>query len=222
MARSVLGQGDVRAAIKIRVKRPLTLAACEEAIGESAWAWKGRCFEIASKIVDAGLVHGTAVYGHWLGPVSQQSMFYTPWGGFVQHGWIVLADDATVIDPTRWAFEAVPPYLFKGALGDEYDEGGNQWRALMRGPCPPSNPSRSRKVPTKIMKARTWRFVRAYLELDRTTRVLSIQQLYDLATAPLVDLGAHAFDVFSALKALHLSAFIPIDNARRVLSGRWK
>lgn len=83
-------------------KRLPTLAACERTLGEKAETWKGRCFEIASRLVREGLVSGHAVYGHWRGDVAKGSMFYGNTCGFVQHGWVVLAD-GRIFDPTRWA-----------------------------------------------------------------------------------------------------------------------
>lgn len=95
-----------------------TLAECEEAIGEPAKKWVARCYEIASKIVKAGLVSrerglgGEAVYGHWVGPISPRSHFAERRHlGFVQHGWIHVPT-GLVIDPTRWVFEARSPYIY--------------------------------------------------------------------------------------------------------------
>ncbi len=96
-----------------------TLQECEKAVGEPASAWVARCFEIASKIVDAGLVSrkrglgGEAVYGHWVGPISPRSHFAERRAlGFTQHGWIHVEAHGMVIDPTRWVFEAKAPYLY--------------------------------------------------------------------------------------------------------------
>jgi len=96
-----------------------TLRECEKAIGEPATAWVSRCYEIARKIVDTGLVSrergldGVAVYGHWVGPISPRSHFADRAKlGFVQHGWIYVEAHGMVIDPTRWVFEAKQPYLY--------------------------------------------------------------------------------------------------------------
>jgi len=99
-----------------------TIEECEMAIGEPAEKWAGRCFEIASKIVDAGLVPGgEAVYGHWLGEISSKSRFADRRHvGFVQHGWIWVEGEGIVIDPTRWAFEARTPYIYVGEEPDDW------------------------------------------------------------------------------------------------------
>jgi len=209
----------------------LTLACCEESIGEKASAWAGRCYEIARAIVDAKLVRGVAVYGHWLGPVDKKSKFWRDGAlPFVQHGWIVLHDDERILDPTRWAFEARKPYLFLGLPTKPdgrvcYDEGGNLWRSAMRGPPPSFDPdAKTYKVTARVMDAATWRFVEEYLRLDVTEQepgILTVHQIMWLANSPLPELGEHAVKVYAAIKKLELEVFIPIDNARRVEEGRW-
>ncbi len=73
--------------------------------------WSARCYEVASAMVKAKVVKGTAVYGHWLGAVEPG----TPFAGrpLIQHGW-VLQKDSTVVDPTRWVFEGRAPYIWTG------------------------------------------------------------------------------------------------------------
>jgi hypothetical protein len=100
-----------------------TLQACEKALGAPASAWVARCYEIACAIVKAKLVPGgEAVYGHWLGPIARTSHFASRASmGFTPHGWIYVQDEGLVIDPTRWAFEAVTPYLYSGREPDAWD-----------------------------------------------------------------------------------------------------
>lgn len=78
--------------------------------------WPGKCYEIASAMVDAKIVPGgTAVYGHWIGPIHSRSIFADRAQlGFCNHGWIIMPD-GVVIDPTRYVFEACAPYIFHGA-----------------------------------------------------------------------------------------------------------
>ncbi len=101
-------------------KRLPTLAECEKALGEKAETWVARCYEISCAIVRAGLVKGQAVYGHWVGRVSRKSHFanrrHLP---FIPHGWLLL-EDGRVLDPTRWVFEAVAPYLYVGEPPDDW------------------------------------------------------------------------------------------------------
>lgn len=99
-----------------------TLQECEQVLGEPASTWAGRCFEIASKIVDAKLIElpAVAVYGHWIGPIHPKSQFATRRNlGFTQHGWIWIEDLGMVVDPTRFVFEHRAPYIFADYEPDE-------------------------------------------------------------------------------------------------------
>jgi len=63
---------------------------------------------------------GRARHGHWTGDVAYGSHFdrraQLP---FIAHGWIQL-DDGRVLDPTRWVFENVAPYLYVGEPPDTW------------------------------------------------------------------------------------------------------
>src|SRR5262245_4545237 len=106
----------------------LTLGLLEEEVGEPAEDWEARCYEIACHAANIIGPEATAVYGHWLGPVSREGYWAQRAGHpFIPHGWVLLRD-GRVLDPTRWSFEAVQPYLFLSVPGPEYDEGGNKMR----------------------------------------------------------------------------------------------
>lgn len=90
----------------------LTIEAVEKAIGIPSGKWHGRCYEVACLVVKAKLVHGTAVYGHYKGPVAKTGYWASRQDQvFQRHGWIVLDDDR-ILDPTRWSFENKKPYLY--------------------------------------------------------------------------------------------------------------
>lgn len=207
---------------------PLTV--CERVLGEKAERWEARCFEIASRFVAKKLVEGVAVYGHWRGPVHPRSRFYAKSQAvpFVQHGWVLLPDNR-VVDPTRWCFEAVKPYVFYGDNEGEYDEGGNLWRAAQRGPLPRYDALEdvTIEITKEVMDAPTWSFVEKYLELDYTIAEqpvgeLTREQLLYLAHAPPQQLGEHAGAIYEALSKLGEGALVPIDNRRMVERSRGK
>ncbi|TAL42437.1 MAG: hypothetical protein EPN91_08640 [Salinibacterium sp.] len=91
----------------------------QEAAKRIQWplsTWPGNCFGVASKLVKDKVIKGTAVYGHWLGPVARTcKMFYGK--PIINHGWI-LQKDGTVVDPTRYVFEGVQPYIWEGKQSD--------------------------------------------------------------------------------------------------------
>mgnify|MGYP000921015865 CR=1 FL=1 len=99
-----------------------SLAACEHTIGRPAATWVGQCYAIATLFVEAGLVPGgVAVYGHWLGGASPRSHFAERWNlPFINHGWVYVQALGRVVDPTRWTFEAVSPYVYTGYEPDDY------------------------------------------------------------------------------------------------------
>lgn len=200
-------------------KRMPTLAACERALGEKAEAWKGRCFEIASRLVREGLVTGHAVYGHWRGDVAKGSMFYGSTCGFVQHGWVVLAD-GRIFDPTRWAFENVLPYLHVGpGSAAECDEGGNIFRRTMQGPPPPydEHETQYNLTPTLLGSA-AWRHVERLLRMDVVEQkpgILDADQLFWLANADYDSLRPYATEIYTAIERLGQRALIPFDNLKR-------
>ncbi len=145
----------------------------------------------------------------------------------MQHGWIVLSRDSRVLDPTRWVFEHQAPYLFLGDPGKLYDEGGNEWRTVMRGGVPAFDTSeRAIKFDGRAMDSETWNFVERYLQIDymdgeQEPGMLSRSQVVWLANAPLAQLGRHASGVYDALEKVGEVALIPIDNFRRVKEGRF-
>jgi len=197
-----------------------TLKQAEKALGEPASAWKARCFEIASRIVAAGLVEGVAVYGHWRGPVAKGTTFAGRGTGFVQHGWVLLPD-GKVLDPTRWCFEGGEPYLYIGP-SDHYDEGGNNFREDTD-PYPPEYDSFEPQLDftQKILPSDAWNFVEKILRLDHIPEdwepgTVTIDQARWLAKRSPKTLGPHVLAIYRALFALNMGALVPLDNRRMV------
>ncbi len=117
----------------------LRVSHIEKAIGLPASEWHGKCMLISKSVVELDLVTGAAVYGHYLGPVDPSSFWATRSAcGFIQHSWVLLRG-GRILDPTRFSFENVDPYIHVGQVKPDYDEGGNIWRASMRKPCPEAN-----------------------------------------------------------------------------------
>lgn len=184
------------------------------------------------------------VRGHWVGPVNADSFFgHRNNFPFIQHSWIqvegldyvvpeaplikidqpisptIKVTRNPIIDPTRFAFEGVEPYIYIGG-SDHYDPGGNQWRAVTMG-VPPTLFPRDRMT-TLNLKADT----RVWL-LDLTEDYghtgedgrYSVTLCMWLANLPLQKLGIYARDIFEALIETGLAGFIPIDN-RHIVLGR--
>lgn len=195
----------------------LTIEQVEKAINFEAMGWHGNCFGVATSIVQAGLVEGTAVYGHYLGYIDPDG-YWEKYAGhpFVQHGWVLL-DDGRILDPTRWSFENEEPYLALFTEDDEefgdYDEGGEEWREAMRMPFPDADPNDdlvSIELPPECAA-----FVNSMLPEGVTVQALSIQQVMWIANAPYDSFGPFVAEIYKGISEATSSAFIPLDNQRR-------
>lgn len=192
----------------------LTAQSAAQALGIPLESWRGQCFGIATALVEKGLVPGHAVYGHYLGRVSPQSV---PFGSrrqvpFQAHGWVVLPD-GRILDPTRWVFEAKSPYLFIGPYDNpEYDEGGNRLRTLMRGPAV-ADPPAARTITLPLL-GEAAAFARLAFGHDSPFGLNEARWLAHTAPA---EAGLAIAGLYEALVAANLVALIPFDNRMAVL-----
>lgn len=185
--------------------------------------WKGNCYCIASKLVASGAIKGRAVYGHWLGDVDRHSFFrhrrHLP---FIPHGWIVTEDN-TIVDPTRWVFEAIDPYLYYG--GDvkdpeemnTYDEGGNSWRSATLKPVPKFNSKE--RLYTVVMSEDAKDHLMELIghRTQPQLKDLSFGLMFWVGNLPPDLLGQYDVEIFQWFVNVGLGALIPIDNRIMVL-----
>lgn len=192
-----------------------TIETCERAIGEPAAAWKGRCHEIAMKLVQDGLFPpGTRTeYGGYFGPIVPNSYFAARRHvGICRHGWIRLPD-GRVVDPTRWVFEDVTPYLFVGHDHDkEYDLVMGRL-AARRGPAPEFDPDDD---PRELPLDPSAENLRCYLATvfgrdPATSHVLSRGQIFWLANQPPAVHGDLAETLYAAIRDSGWKGAIPLD-----------
>jgi hypothetical protein len=201
------------------VTQPLpTLRKIERALGEPASRWAGRCSEIATRIVEQGLLPpgSVSVYGHWTGPVARGSYFDHFRGlPFVQHGWVLLPG-GRVLDATRWALEGAAPYLYIGPA-DHYDEGGAEWQESRQDAPPPPSGRRIEIDLPPCTAAFVSDRVGCLLTASRPgTLELGIKQLMWIANKSPRQLGPHAGPLYRGLFAAGVGALVPVDNVRRV------
>ncbi len=201
-----------------------SLAQVEQALGEKADKWAGRCFEIASRVVASNLVKGVAVYGHFTGRIDPKSYFGNrSHMAFCQHGWVLLdvKNDGRVFDPTRWAFENKKPYLHVGPLTQEYDEGGNRWRLVQMGTAPDYCESEKKiKFSATCLPSAAWNHVEKLLGIEYAFSTqepgsLCESQVYWIANAPFDLLEPHAATIYKALSRKNLGGWVPFDNQSR-------
>lgn len=176
----------------------------EKAIGTPVQEWKENCYAISCAIVKAGLVNGFAVYGHYVGPVAKKRL------PFERHGWVLLKD-GRVLDPTRWVFENVPPYIYIGLNNGDYDEGGNAWASENERPCPLE--ASERNVTLTLEPA-----AQAYVEklMNRPLDGIGMPQVFWLANLAYDRLGPFVEEIYRALEKAGHKAFVSIDNWRKM------
>ena len=130
------------------------------------------------------------MYGFYYGPVAETSMFHGK--GLIRHGWVVC-EDGTLVDPTRWVFEDVDPYIYAINVKDstaDYDPG---MRSVRQSPC---------------NEADALDFIDAYLDGER---FFEVEYLRDLANTFPEDMPGLAGEVYDYIAALGYKGLIPID-----------
>ena len=195
-------------------------------IGVPASDWPGRCDEIARMALGAGLYpDGKAHYGCYHGPVSPRSIFADDKVLRPQHGWIVLTN-GTVIDLTRWVFEASDPYIAQIPRADprhrQYDLGGVGLDRMINGvpgaPGPDAvlgNATVARPCPLDTADPAALRFI--HLHFHCLPSELTRAQVHWLAHQRPGELGKAARPIFQAIEKAGMGGSIPIDLWRAVI-----
>lgn len=191
------------------MKEQLNIQEIEVQIDIPIDVWEGNCHGIASAIVKSGMIDGRVERGHWLGDVSAGSTFYKR--TIIPHSWI-RASDGSIIDPTRWCFEQVEPYIYIGKDEDSYDVGGNQLRMAIMNPLPEFNPN-GKRVDLKLKEpCRTFVFA-----LLNNPPFITINQLFWLGNLSPDSFDGHVKEVYEAIEKSGNIAIIPIDNCNTIL-----
>lgn len=201
--------------------KALAIEELEEWIGEDAEDWEGRCYEIAT--MAAELVDGTPVYGHYTGYVDKDG-FWSKSASmpFQRHGWVKLSD-GRVLDPTRWSFEGKEPYIYIGS-GEDYDEGGNEFRSLIDTPRLDASDKRVKLA----LEGDALLMVLSLLGADQTIEegdgiVVNTTQAAWLANLPYDVLSPYQAEIYDAISSAGQGGHIRFDNwerARRESGGR--
>lgn len=167
--------------------------------------WPGQCYAVACMMLDAGVIKGRDVYGHYQGYVSSKSMFAG--NLIVRHGWIETPDKK-IVDPTRWVFENKEPYIYIGK-NDNYDEGGDGFRTLSRQPKPDFSASERQ---LELDNSTPSYAVRAIAKLPPSRQTISMSEAFWVANLSRAQLGTLMIPVYSYLINNNLKALIPLDN----------
>lgn len=184
--------------------------------------WPGACHAIASMMVKEadtiGLPEGSVVTrGHWVGPIHEDSGFRGP---IAQHSWVTIPD-GRVIDPTRYVFENLPPYIWEGDEGDQddYDPGSNKVRKVISGdrPWPEVGPEDTKLIHLGL-DTTSRDFLRAAGAGMMSDNYFSNRQLIWIAHLdPYVSDREILHRIWREIDRAGLRAYIPYDNAEVVL-----
>lgn len=186
----------------------LTIEMLEECLGQPASEWHGKCSQLAHATISI-LGHGHYAYGHYYGKIDPKG--YWSHRGIARHGWVLLGD-GRILDPTRWSFENVDPYIYIGPNGTDYDEGGNALRGFMRTPCPSADDEKAIGL-KEVMESRYF-----FEELTKTPfEEITQSQAMWVANAPYDELGIAVAPIYRTLIENKMEAFIPVDNYNRAL-----
>jgi hypothetical protein len=152
-------------------------------------------------------------YGHYHGFIHPECERFGD-RQFTHHGWIERR--TTIVDPTRWVFECVEPYIYVGPKDDEdYDFGGNRVKAMYMRPAPPFDPT-SGSGDTWELPDNIERF--AKFILGHEDKTVSCVQVMWLANLPLDMLGEFAKPVYEfIINKVGLPGMIPMDNRGEIL-----
>ena len=184
----------------------LTILDLEEALGGDVDLWHGKCTSVS--YAAQKLVGGHNIYGHYLGYIDADGHWGDRRGFPNHHGWVLL-DDGRVLDPTRWSFENVEPYIYIGNNEEDYDEGGGRMRSELTKPCPSSD---GKKANLKCDAS----VIPLFEHLtDTPFDEMSEGQVFWIANLPYERLDFSVADIYETLINNEMGAFIPTDNRAR-------
>ncbi len=187
----------------------LTIEDIENKLDLPTEHWHGKCTLIAHYA--HWFIGGHEIYGKYQGPIDEDGYWENRRALPNNHGWVLL-DDGRILDPTRWSFENVEPYIYIGKNDDDYDEGGNNMRAAFRQPCPSARDGRPANMKEVVASAPLF---------ERLTNApfneMTIEQALWVANTPYDELDFAVASIYETLIANKMGAFIPIDNIKRAI-----
>ena len=183
----------------------LTIERLEKETRMSTRQWHGKCTLLAH--FACKLVGGNEIYGDYHGFIHPKG-FWSGRGPFTHHGWVLL-DDGRVLDPTRWSFENIEPYIYLDHNTKDYDEGSNRSRRMFRRPCPEMRGAPADLVAPKCVHA-------LFEHLTGTPFAkMTREQACWVANLGYDELDFAVADIYETLINNDMSALIPIDNLKR-------
>jgi len=192
----------------------------EDCLGMPAASWAFNCHLVATRAIENGCLDARAQYGFYTGHVSDKCEVAVWKRQYAQkvpirHGWAV-SEDGVITDLTRWVFEGKAPYIAVIYPTDkeygEYDQGMAKFKERLAKPCP------ARDDPRPNLSRPAAAFQPGELEPwimemtgDAQGHPFTMGQIIWLANLGPQHLGERGRDLYRALEAAGLRAFVPTD-----------
>ena len=123
------------------------------------------------------------------------------------------------MDPTRWSFENVEPYIWIGENDGSYDEGANALKQMMRRPC--EKRQGLDKLHHLLLQPKVsgdiWLLSERRIGRDDMGLIVDARQGFWIANLPYELLEPHAREVYLAVSRAFGKAAVPIDNWQRAM-----
>lgn len=195
------------------MKKKYNINNLAKAIGIPLKDWPGNCHAIAFALVKGRHVKGTVTRGLWHGPIAAGTMFSGR--PFTGHSWIRCG--SAIVDPTRYVFEGVAPYIYVGNNKEGYyDIGGNKLREALTEMRPaPKYDAKQKQYLVPI--GNVGKTVIAVAKGGK--EVLCAEQVAYIANRPPSDFGPYAKAVYKWLDLIGCSSYVPIDNWEYIMEG---
>lgn len=152
------------------------------------------------------------VYGKWLWYTSENSVFEC---GVSNHWWLEITYDkkVIVIDPTRWVFEDIEPYIYINIKTDEYDRAWQEFQIMMR-------QNKTNKIPEEIpdddiIDISFWKDIDIFIYekvLENKHSNFTKRNLLYIANTPIKYLWWYEKTIMNTLIDNWFRAFIPVDT----------
>jgi len=198
-----------------------TIRALEQHLDLTTDRWPGRCATIATGLAE--MTGGTAVRGHYYGPVSNFCVIPSfvmrsgQTGMPINHEWVSYKD-GSMSDPTYWVFGHCTPFLrLQRKAPHFYDRAGERLRREMMG-RPPGQQD-GEKAFLLTIQTDVMLFLATLLGRATPSNLLSLGELVWLANLPQDMLSPYNKAVYNAIDAAGQRAFIPLDSWKWVMDG---
>jgi hypothetical protein len=181
--------------------------------------WPLNCYAVSCNIFKyINIQNAVPVYWKWFWFVSK----YSPFDNWVcNHWWIEFVDENNkiiIIDPTRWVFEWLEPYIYVWYNSSEYDRAWQKFQMLMREnwfkEIPLFDMNKDKKIEISF-----WKEIDDFIYkniFNEKYNFYFMKNIFYLANTPIVNLQPYEKIIFHILIEKWYSSYIPEDTKELV------